>query len=85
MYQIASMLPQWTNYLDADGYFERAVQTTYAYFKYPYEILPWFETYKWGIYNERFIPEIIAELEIVLTEQLSNPLMHWQSMPLSTR
>lgn len=63
MYQIASMLPQWTNYLDADGYFERAVQTTYAYFKYPYEILPWFETYKWGIYNERFIPEIIAELE----------------------
>lgn len=63
MYQIATNFPQWTHYLDADGYFERAVQTAKAFFKYPYEVLPWLDIYKWGMYNEWLIPDMIAELE----------------------
>jgi len=63
LFKIASQTPQYVHYLDADGYFERAVQTAKAYFSYPYEILPWYETYKWGCYNEWIILEIIDELE----------------------
>lgn len=63
MYQIASMYPHWTHYLSAEGYLDRAVNTAFAYFKYPYEILPWFDIYKWGIYNEWIVLELIEELE----------------------
>ncbi|HUW91707.1 MAG TPA: hypothetical protein VMV74_00970, partial [Bacteroidales bacterium] len=45
------------------GYIERAYQTARAYFIYPYEILPWYETYKWGCYNELVIEPLIADLE----------------------
>lgn len=63
MYQIASMYPRWTHYLSAEEYLDRAVNTAFAYFKYPYEILPWFDIYKWGIYNEKIILNLIDELE----------------------
>jgi hypothetical protein len=63
MYQIARMYPEMVHYLTADQYLERACQTAKAYFTYPYEILPWYETYKWGCYNELVIPDLIAELE----------------------
>lgn len=63
MYQIAKMYPGMTHYLDAKGYLERTKETAKAYFKYPYEILPWYETYKWGCYNELLITDIIAELK----------------------
>jgi hypothetical protein len=63
MYQIAKMYPQMVHYLTADEYLERAYQTAMAYFTYPYEILPWYETYKWGCYNELVIPEIINAVE----------------------
>jgi len=63
MYQIAKMYPDKVNYLDAAGYLERAWQTARAYFIYPYEILPWYETYKWGCYNELVIENLIADLE----------------------
>jgi hypothetical protein len=63
MYQIASMYSGLTDYLDALGYLERAWQTARAYFTYPYEILPWYETYKWGCYDELVIVDLIAELE----------------------
>ncbi len=63
MYEIAKKYPAMTKYLDAAGYLERAQQTARAYFLYPYEILPWYETYKWGCYNELVILEIIAALE----------------------
>ncbi|WP_340111498.1 DUF5695 domain-containing protein [Maribellus mangrovi] len=63
MYQIASMYPQLTKFRDADGYLKLATETAKAYFIYPYEILPWYETYKWGCYNELLIPELIEVLE----------------------
>lgn len=63
MYQVAKMYPEKVNYLDAAGYLERAYQTAKAYFIYPYEILPWYETYKWGCYNELVIEPLIADLE----------------------
>lgn len=63
MYEIAKNTPQLTSYLEAVEYLERAFQTAVAYYKYPYEIWSWFDTYKWGIYNEWIILEVIAELE----------------------
>ncbi|NLE34085.1 MAG: hypothetical protein GX622_03200 [Bacteroidales bacterium] len=63
MYQIARMYPDMVHYLDAAGYLERAWQTARAYFIYPYEILPWYETYKWGCYNELVIENLIADLK----------------------
>ena len=63
MYQVAKMYPEKVHYLNAAGYIERAYQTARAYFIYPYEILPWYETYKWGCYNELVIEPLIADLE----------------------
>jgi hypothetical protein len=63
MYQIAKMYPNMTHYLDKAGYLERAKQTAIAYFTYPYEILPWYETYKWGCYNELLILDLIKDLK----------------------
>lgn len=63
MHQIAEMLPQWTHYLNADEYFDRAVQTAIAFFQYPYEIWSWFDIYKWGMYNEMHILRLIDKLE----------------------
>ena len=63
MYQIAKMYPGMTKYLDEKGYLDRAKQTAIAYFKYPYEILPWYETYKWGCYNELLLIDLIADLK----------------------
>jgi hypothetical protein len=63
MYEIAKMYPDKVKYLDAAGYLERAFQTARAYFIYPYEILPWYETYKWGCYNELVVEKLIRDLE----------------------
>lgn len=63
MYQIAKKYPEKVHYLDADGYLKRAAETAKAYFVYPYEILPWYETYKWGCYNELVILNLIDELD----------------------
>ena len=63
MYQIATMYPSMTKYLDKKGYLLRAKETAKAYFKYPYEILPWYETYKWGCYNELLLIDLIADLK----------------------
>ena len=63
LYKIAKRYPGMTHFRDQDGYLEMAKETAKAYFKYPYEILPWYETYKWGCYNELLIVDLIAELE----------------------
>ncbi len=63
MYQIARFYPGMVHYLDAEGYLERACQTALAYWKYPYEVLPWYETYKIGCYNELVILGLISALE----------------------
>lgn len=64
MYRIAELYPEKSHYLDADGYLERAYQTAKAYFIYPMELLgEYYETFKWGCYNERVIPELIRSLE----------------------
>lgn len=64
MYRIARMYPQLSNHLDAAGYLERAYQTAKAFYIYPYEIYPeYYETYKWGLYNELIVLELIDALE----------------------
>ena len=62
MYQIASQVPLWCHYLNADEYLERAAKTFIAYFEVPYNITKEGEVYRWGIYNEWLIPDIIDEL-----------------------
>lgn len=64
MYEIALRYPEMVSYLDAKGYLDRAFNTAKAYFNYPYKILPWYETYKWGCYNEMVIVDLIHALEI---------------------
>lgn len=63
MFQIAERYPDKVNYLDAEGYLERAYQTARAFFEYPYDIYPVYEIYKWGNYNEMLIPSLIEVLE----------------------
>ena len=64
MYQIAKLYPEMSSYLDAAGYLERAWGTARAFFTYPYGIYPeYYETYKWGLYNELVVLELIAALE----------------------
>jgi hypothetical protein len=64
MYQIARMYPGLSTYLDAAGYLDRAWGTARAFFTYPYEIYPdYYETYKWGLYNELVVLDLIAALE----------------------
>ncbi|HEY4061330.1 MAG TPA: DUF5695 domain-containing protein [Puia sp.] len=63
MYKIATLYPGRTHYLDAKGYLERAMETAKAFFTYPYEILPWYETYKWGCYNELLIVDLAKDLD----------------------
>ncbi len=62
MYQIASLYPQQVHYLDRAGYLERAWQTARAFFEYPYRILPWYEIYKWGCYNELLLVDLMEAL-----------------------
>jgi len=64
MYQIAKIYPGLSTSLDAAGYLERAWGTARAFFTYPYEIYPsYYETYKWGLYNELVVLELAAALE----------------------
>lgn len=63
MFQIADQYPDLVSYADRDEYLLRAKETAKAYFKYPYEILPWYRTYEWGCYNELLIPELIEVLK----------------------
>jgi len=64
MYQIAKMYPGMSTYLDASGYLNRAWETARAFFIYPYEIYPeYYETTKWGLYNELVILDLIDALE----------------------
>lgn len=64
MYEIARKYPSRVKYLDATGYLERAFQTARAFFIYPYEIFPsYYETYKWGLYNELVVLKLADALE----------------------
>ncbi len=63
LYQVASLYPGMTHYLTKRDYLIRAKETAKAYFTYPYQILPWYETYKWGCYNELLIPGLIEDLK----------------------
>lgn len=63
MYHIAKLYPEKCHYLDADGYLERAFQTAKAYFLYPTELHgDYYETFKWGCYNELIIPRLMEDL-----------------------
>lgn len=64
MYEIAKKYPSMSTYLDAAGYLERAYGTARAFYRYPYEIYPsYYETYKWGLYNELVVLELIEALQ----------------------
>jgi hypothetical protein len=64
MYEIATRYPALIDYhLKPEEYLERAQMTARAFFKYPGEIFPWYEVYKWGHMNEIVLLEIIAALE----------------------
>ncbi|MGZ4886576.1 MAG: DUF5695 domain-containing protein, partial [Candidatus Aminicenantales bacterium] len=64
MYQVAKMYPGLSTYLDAAGYLQRAFETARAFYTYPYEIYPsYYETYKWGLYNELVVLDLIDALE----------------------
>lgn len=64
MYQIAKMYPERSKYLDAAGYLNRAMETAKAFYTYPYEIYPeYYDTYKWGLYNELIVLELIDALK----------------------
>ncbi|MFO7889789.1 MAG: DUF5695 domain-containing protein [bacterium] len=64
MYQIAKMYPKKVNYLDAEGYLERAFMTARGFFLYPYEIWgEYYKAYEIGCYNELVIEDIIQALE----------------------
>lgn len=63
MYQIAAWYPNKVHYLNKQGYLKRAVETAKAFFKYPYEILPWYETYKWGCYNEGLLINLMKAMK----------------------
>jgi hypothetical protein len=64
MYQIAKLYPQMSKYLDAAGYLNRAWETARAFYTYPYEIYPsYYDTYKWGLYNELVVLELMDALE----------------------
>ena len=64
MYQIAKLYPEMSTYLDAAGYLNRAWETARAFYTYPYEIYPsYYDTYKWGLYNELVVLDVIDALE----------------------
>lgn len=64
MYEIAKKYPRMSKYLDAAGYLERAYQTARAFFTYPYELYPsYYETYKWGLYNELILLKLADALD----------------------
>lgn len=63
MYEISKLYPSLSRYLDAKGYLERAFQTARAFFIYPYQLYPtYYETYKWGLYNELVVLNLIDAL-----------------------
>jgi hypothetical protein len=80
MYQIARMYPDMVHYLDAEGYLKRAMETARVFFIYPYEIYPeYYETYKWGLYNELVVLELIDALEEEGFQQEADELRHqWE-------
>ena len=63
MYHIAKLYPEKCHYLDASGYLDRAYHTALAYFHYPTELDgEYYETFKWGCYNELLIPRLMEDL-----------------------
>src|SRR6185312_2206451 len=63
MYEIAKRYPEMTKYLDAKGYLTRAYETARAFYTYPYQLYPsYYETYKWGLYNELVVLNLIDAL-----------------------
>ncbi len=64
LYEIATKYPKMSRYLDAAGYLDRAWQTARAFFTYPMQIYPeYYETYKWGLYNELVVLKLADALE----------------------
>lgn len=80
MYQIAKMYPEMSTYLDAAGYLNRAWETAKAFYTYPYEIYPsYYDTYKWGLYNELVVLDLMEALEREGFPQQASWLRHqWE-------
>lgn len=82
MYLIAKQYPQYTQYLDAEGYLDRAIHTALAFFEVPYQIFmrkPWdFRGYcdwafKQGNFHEKYILPLLEAKE---NEQLRS---YWEA------
>jgi hypothetical protein len=80
MYQIAKMYPEMSTYLNAAGYLNRAWETARAFYTYPYEIYPsYYDTYKWGLYNELVVLDLMGALEQEGFPQQASWLRHqWE-------
>jgi hypothetical protein len=88
LYIIARNYPEMVNYLDADGYLERAYRTAVAYFEVPYNIFMgekwgfsgWTDwAYKQGNFHERYLLYIIDALESQNeTEKASKLRFEWE-------
>ena len=88
LYVIARNNPDMVEYLDADGYLERAYRTAMAYFEVPYNILMgqkwnfkgWTDwAYKQGNFHERYLLYIIDALELKNeTEKASKLRFEWE-------
>ena len=79
MYQIAKRYPEMSTYLDAAGYLTRAWETARAFYTYPYEIYPsYYDTYKWGLYNELVVLELIDALDAEGFPDQATWLRQWE-------
>ena len=80
MYKIARDYPSLSSLEDAGEYLDRAYNTARVYFEYPDALLgDYYETFKWGAYNELVIPEIIDELEALgKTAQADTLRVNWE-------
>ena len=63
LYEIAKKYPGMLKRLDAATCLDRAAGTARALFTYCYAILPYYQTYQWGLYNELVLLPLIDALE----------------------
>jgi hypothetical protein len=78
MYRIARDYPGMKMTLDRATYLERAYGTALGMFTIPMRVVGW-SPYETGFYNERVIPQLIEELDLVgKHDEAAQLRMHWE-------
>jgi hypothetical protein len=78
MYRIARDYPGIKMTLDRATYLERAYGTALGMFTVPMHVVGW-SPYETGYYNERVIPQLIEELDLIgKHEEAAQLRMHWE-------